>query len=224
MMNHKMNVPQMEIMDIPLLKYPQVQVAALRVEHLCVEHWLTGTGSPISQHRKQHALLFLQEKDRQRSVGATLVLDHLLHKHQLQEKDMLYAENSAHKPYFKNYPQLHFNLSHSGAYAIAALAEVPVGIDIQATTGYQRDLARLCMSASEIEEIEACDPTKWDTLFTHLWCLKEAVLKAVGTGISEEEFPKFTLTAGMPQLEDDRYAALHTQLLAWQKYSIGIAF
>ena len=45
------------------------------------------------------------------------------------ERMLTKGENG--KPYLHGYPEIHFNISHSGAYAVCALAGIPVGIDIQ---------------------------------------------------------------------------------------------
>lgn len=34
------------------------------------------------------------------------------------------------KPYLLNYPDVHFNISHSGEYVACAVADSPVGVDI----------------------------------------------------------------------------------------------
>ena len=41
------------------------------------------------------------------------------------------AREERGKPYFPGAPQYHFNLSHSGPFALCALSDRPVGVDIQ---------------------------------------------------------------------------------------------
>ncbi|NKB87755.1 MAG: 4'-phosphopantetheinyl transferase superfamily protein [Acidobacteria bacterium] len=81
----------------------------------------------------------------------------------------------------------HFNLSHSGDRAVLALSrEGPIGIDIEAMAP-RRPFARLArrfFAASEIEWFEEYGEDDRREAFYRLWTLKEAYLKAVGTGLS----------------------------------------
>jgi 4'-phosphopantetheinyl transferase len=47
--------------------------------------------------------------------------------------DVIRPENG--KPVFRDYPQCHFNISHSGNHGACVLADTPVGIDIEAIGG-----------------------------------------------------------------------------------------
>jgi phosphopantetheinyl transferase len=84
-----------------------------------------------------------------------------------------------------------FNWSHSGeCYAVVLLFESRqrIGIDIQCTTRLPRDLARVArwvMCSSELREFEARSKEQAIGYFCRTWCRKEAVLKALGTGLSE---------------------------------------
>ncbi|XZG70395.1 4'-phosphopantetheinyl transferase family protein [Chitinibacteraceae bacterium HSL-7] len=79
-----------------------------------------------------------------------------------------------------------FNVSHTGSFGLIALSrEQEVGVDIEAIKP-GRDLAGLAakvLSAGEIAWMNAGDPTE---RFYQLWAMKEAVVKARGTGIAGE--------------------------------------
>lgn len=82
-----------------------------------------------------------------------------------------------------------FNLSHADQHAYLALAEAPgiaaVGIDIERCLpqGPLPEWLTLACDAAEAEAIQRCeDPAA--RLILH-WVAKEAVLKTVGTGLSE---------------------------------------
>lgn len=80
-----------------------------------------------------------------------------------------------------------FNISHSGDHVLLALAHVPgwaVGIDVEVhdrRTEVQK-LERLVFDPAEIAWL-AAEPDRREAFF-RLWVLKEAVLKAAGTGLS----------------------------------------
>ena len=74
-----------------------------------------------------------------------------------------------------------FSLSHSAHFAACALADDPVGLDIQILTKCDERLVRRFFTKGEQESIfSAKDP---DAAFTRLWCRKESFLKAIGTGL-----------------------------------------
>jgi 4'-phosphopantetheinyl transferase len=90
------------------------------------------------------------------------------------------------KPAIEGAP-LHFNLSHSADRAVLAVSTAgALGIDIEAVAP-RRPFARLArrfFAGSEIEWFEAHAPADRRAAFYRMWTLKEAYLKALGTGLS----------------------------------------
>ena len=81
----------------------------------------------------------------------------------------------------------HFNLSHSGGWALLALAHgVAVGVDLELPRPRQRfmALAQRHFSAGEVAALWACPEPERLHMFYALWTAKEAVLKAAGVGIA----------------------------------------
>ena len=89
------------------------------------------------------------------------------------------------KPYFPEYPDLHFNISHSGTYVMAAVSGMPCGCDIQTITHADMALAERFFAPEETSLIrnEPEGPSR-DLLFTRIWTLKESYIKAIGRGLS----------------------------------------
>lgn len=82
---------------------------------------------------------------------------------------------------------LEFNWSHSGEWALVALARgLAVGIDVERLGKPVRAtaLAGRFFDPSEAAALAAVDAAELNRAFTSLWCAKEAVLKASGVGIS----------------------------------------
>ena len=82
---------------------------------------------------------------------------------------------------------LEFNWSHSGDYALIAVSRRgAVGVDIERLGKNLRaiEIARRFFDAGEADALAALDPYLRDRAFIGLWCAKEAVLKAVGEGLS----------------------------------------
>ena len=81
---------------------------------------------------------------------------------------------------------LHFNISHSGARALIALAQVEVGADIELPRPRRTDaIARRFYAPGEIERLFRLeDPAARQAEFFRLWTCKEAFLKVTGEGLS----------------------------------------
>lgn len=114
----------------------------------------------VSGYRREKVRAYRFERDRRLSLLAGLLLDELLRERGLRERDMAYAEGDQGKPSFTEYPELHFSLAHSGEVAVAALADVPIGVDVERLVGFPRDIA---------------DPFAWTEM--------ESVGKLFGTGV-----------------------------------------
>lgn len=82
---------------------------------------------------------------------------------------------------------LEFNASHSGDFALVALAlGIAPGVDIERhhARANALALARRFFDADEAAVLERLDGDARDRAFLDLWCAKEAVLKAAGVGLS----------------------------------------
>ena len=91
------------------------------------------------------------------------------------------------KPYAPDLNGIEFNLSHSGRHALIAIARgQPIGIDIEAQ-GRRRsidDIAERFFAPAESRALRAMPEASRDAAFLRLWTGKEAVLKALGVGLS----------------------------------------
>ena len=78
--------------------------------------------------------------------------------------------------------RMHLNLSHSGGWLAAAVAHVPVGVDIERLRprAVTSQAARVFCPAEALRLAEEADPVP---LFYRLWTLKEAACKAAGLTI-----------------------------------------
>ena len=74
------------------------------------------------------------------------------------------------------------SLSHSGNQAWAVWAPFPVGIDIEEIRNCAPELSRYFLRVEELGYLQASDGSMEETLIW-LWTLKEAVLKARGSGL-----------------------------------------
>ena len=96
-----------------------------------------------------------------------------------------YAREAHGRPYLDTSDAPAYNLAHSDAWALLALArDTTVGVDLEAprTVARRAQLLARFFRASEREAIAAAhDPER---MLLHAWAGKEAVVKAIGRGIA----------------------------------------
>lgn len=91
------------------------------------------------------------------------------------------------KPYFKDYPNIYFSLSHSGKLAVLALSDGEVGIDVQEHRGYNEKIVKRFFHEEERKILEAvAGSEEKEILFYKIWTSKEAYIKFTGKGMGEE--------------------------------------
>lgn len=79
----------------------------------------------------------------------------------------------------------HFNASDSGDWAVVALADTELGIDLEVVRKLRNadGLARRICTERELERFERLPEPERDAALLRLWTCKEAGLKAVGLGL-----------------------------------------
>jgi len=84
------------------------------------------------------------------------------------------------------HPELHLSISHSGDWLAVALAEQPVGVDIEHIVANSNSMARaeIVANHNEISDLSSqVSIARQATYFTRGWTLKEAWLKRHGLGL-----------------------------------------
>lgn len=80
--------------------------------------------------------------------------------------------------------RIHFNLSHSGRFAVIAVSDTPVGIDIEGQKKNRLAVAKRCFCMEEYEDIVAAPSgEEQDRRFLEYWTMKEAYVKWSGDGL-----------------------------------------
>lgn len=80
-------------------------------------------------------------------------------------------------------PGLHLSLATRAGVVAVALAEAPIGVDIELiATG--NDLALAVLHPLERQAVEAMEPARQPQGFALIWSAKEAYVKALGTGFN----------------------------------------
>ena len=93
------------------------------------------------------------------------------------------------KPYVEqeSVTAVHFNVTHSGDWALIALANWPVGVDLEIPSTRVRyaSIASQLLSRDEQAAWDAIPAPDREEALVRLWVSKESILKAMGLGIAE---------------------------------------
>ena len=101
-------------------------------------------------------------------------------KYNIDISTIVIERNNQGKPYLKDLPDFHFNISHSGDVQAVAVSDKNVGVDIEKLRPVNMKVTkRFC--DNETAYIKECNS---DIRFFEVWTKKEAFLKYKGTGIS----------------------------------------
>lgn len=85
------------------------------------------------------------------------------------------------KPFFRDYPHLHFSLSHSGALVLCALSDAPVGADLEMIRPRKEKLPAYTFRGADYERYLALGGD-WNAFYT-LWTEVESIIKYTGEGL-----------------------------------------
>ncbi len=139
----------------------------------------------LSPYRQQKIAILRNDRDRNRSLGAGLLLDHGLAVYGLQERSVEYDIGQWGKPALKYHPEICFSLSHSGDYAICTIGDRPVGNDIEHVRVGRLKVANRFFAEEELAWLYEAETEEERTgRMFRLWTMKESFLKVIGRGMS----------------------------------------
>ena len=138
----------------------------------------------ISEQRREQALKFKHEQGQRLCVLAYQLLKQALREEYGITENPVFEYNEHGKPSIIGHPEVFFNLSHCKEAAVCVVSDQPGGIDVESIREYKDGLVHYSMNDDEIREIESAEHP--DVAFIRLWTMKEATLKLIGTGISND--------------------------------------
>lgn len=137
----------------------------------------------ISPLRKDKLSAYSNPMAKKISLGAELALAAALALRNQPFSPPRYYYDTNGKPRFEN-SDLHFSLSHTENYAVCAITETEVGIDIEHPRSISAGLKRFILSSDETD-------TPSDKILKK-WVIKESYLKLTGSGISKNSMRNIT--------------------------------
>ena len=141
----------------------------------------------LDGEERRRSARFVRPLDRDRFVLAHAALRLFLARClDLDASEVRYEHGAHGKPRLDPVlPPLEFNLSHSGGWAMAAVArDRAIGVDVEQVRDLPDALgiADTHFSAAEREALRSLPPTEQRGAFFRCWTRKEAVVKALGEG------------------------------------------
>ena len=159
-----------------------MQYRIINVSSMTEEDYFRTLAMMTSQ-RRGRALCQHRPEDTRRTVAAELLARTMAaQRFGIAPDDAVVESLPSGQPVLSGLP-CHISLSHSGDYAMCALADRPVGADIElADRRGQRLLDKVCTPEEQAYILASgqYDPVR----FFQVWTAKEACLKRTGAGLS----------------------------------------
>lgn len=145
----------------------------------------------LSQYRYEKLSKLKKESDKKLSLGAELLLMHILEKYfpEVSAPPEIKTKQRG-KPYIEG---VNFSLAHAGNIAVCAVSDTELGVDIERTDRKNQGVAEKYFTNEE---------KKHD--FSYIWTRKEAAVKADGGGIAIG-LDTFDVTADTLELCNRKY-------------------
>lgn len=121
------------------------------------------------------------------------------------------------KPYFTNYPNIHFNISHIKSKVICAISDNPVGVDIQDIVEIKKNCYSSVLSTNEIEYLSTHDNSNIE--FLRIWAIKEAYTKYTGLGLNQD-FDKLNIVSS--ESNDINFNGTNIHVFCNENYYIAV--
>lgn len=138
-----------------------------------------------SADRLAWAARYRQPDDRLRSLAAGWLLRYALHA--VIGRSFEELKEPGGRSYLadqSDLSDLQFSITHSGCWVACVLHSCAVGVDLELLQEPGEGVAELVMAPSELADYQAlADTAERQHRFCNIWTLKEAWLKALGTGL-----------------------------------------
>lgn len=137
----------------------------------------------VAPEKRSRIKRFVREQDRIRGLfGDLLIRTVLMQKTGMLNNEISFVTNEYGKPFLKGRDDIHFNISHSGQWVVAAIDSRPIGVDVEEVAPVDLSISEHYFSPDEHEDLMNQND-KLGYFFT-LWTSKESYIKVLGKGLS----------------------------------------
>ncbi len=131
----------------------------------------------MSPRRLEKISRLKKDEAKKQSIGAELLLNRAVSIAAPEIKRPVIWETDENGKLYIPDSNIYVNLSHSGKYAVCAVSDKPIGIDIQLCDKADMEIAKRFFAPDEVEYLENGGD------FFEIWVKKESFIKAVGMGL-----------------------------------------
>jgi len=140
----------------------------------------------LSRERNAKIKRLKTYQNKLQSATVYLLLRYALHCEYDINEAVVFNYSDKGKPLLKDYPHIHFSLSHCKSAVSCALSDKEIGVDIQDVRPVTSRLANRVLTEDEFKQfINSKSPNEY---FCKVWTIKEAYLKKTGQGIGAALF------------------------------------
>ena len=107
-----------------------------------------------------------------------------------------YPRTDRGKPYFPQYPDFHFSLTHTPDLAACARADVSCGLDMELVGRIGERVVSNAFNPVERDYVLSLDPENRSLASAQIWCMREAYGKMLGCGITYLDRGFYALPSG----------------------------
>lgn len=152
----------------------------------------------LSDERYEYCSGMKSDTSALRSAYGFMLLRYALKKEYGITEMPVFAMNEYGKPFLSGHTDIWFNISHSQKSVVCAVADRPVGVDIQDIRPLNMRVGEKFMTKTEEAAVKSItDPDELNRELCRLWCIKESYGKMTGKGFGE----------GFKKVETDRLIA-----------------
>ena len=168
----------------------------------------------LSSQRREKAMRCKFLSDKINSCLAYLLLRYaLITEYSISESPVFeYIENE--KPVLRDYPEIHFNLSHCKNSAVCIVSDNNTAVDISDIRRVNPSVIRRVCSVEEQELLNKSDDIARD--FIKLWTRKECLAKLSGKGMRHD---MSQLTDAVPEMQNVHTLNGERYILSYYTYS-----
>ena len=141
----------------------------------------------VRAERREKLEKLKQKDDCLRGLAASRLLDVALEAEHIPYKNVAFSYGENGKPHVLHY-KMHFNLSHAGNYAVCAICDEAVGVDVESLVRLDGQPDRVQRIAKRIltdkERKHWLESGAAASELLKIWTRKESYAKMIGSGLS----------------------------------------
>ncbi len=162
-----------------------LEIYAVRLDYAFEKSKYARLLTCIAAEKQERVGRFYKYEDALRTLISDVLVRYLVcGRLKVNNQELLFTTNEYGKPFLSNYAGIQYNTSHSGRWVVCALADRPVGIDIEQIKPIDLRIAERFFSKQEFESLMSKEEAHREEFFYELWASKESYIKAIGKGLS----------------------------------------